>query len=240
VANYSAAYGMEARLGEVRERERPSTRQRPMLRHATGTGSQQPVSPRVRGAVVGGLAGVVLGILIGFGTSVEHLGLPVVITLAVAAIGAVIGSLVRGLVSSDGLVAEPRRPLHSDETAQGPDRPAMLARTVRGGGERPAGYGADVPLGAASPSPASKPVDAAAAAAPTAVHQDGLVPAGWYPDPRGSDARRFWDGAGWTEHLWQGPGRASPGELPAGRQGGSASRGARADPSELGQGDSPT
>ena len=223
-------------MGEVMERERPSTRQRPMLRHATGAGSQQPVSPRVRGAVVGGLTGVMLGMLIGFGTSVEHLGLPVVITLAVA----VIGSLVGGLVSSDRLVAEPRRPLHSGETAQGPDRPAMLARTVRGGSERPAGYAADVPLGVASPSPASKPVDAAAPAAPTAVHHDGLVPAGWYPDPRGSDAQRFWDGAGWTEHLGQGPGRASPGELPAGRQGGSASRGARADPSQLGQGDSPT
>lgn len=25
--------------------------------------------------------------------------------------------------------------------------------------------------------------------------------AGWYPDPRMADTRRYWDGAGWTEHV---------------------------------------
>jgi Protein of unknown function (DUF2510) len=27
---------------------------------------------------------------------------------------------------------------------------------------------------------------------------------GWYPDPRGEDVLRYWDGDAWTEHLWHG------------------------------------
>jgi len=30
---------------------------------------------------------------------------------------------------------------------------------------------------------------------------DFLVPPGFYPDPRGGDARRWWDGEHWTEKL---------------------------------------
>jgi hypothetical protein len=34
--------------------------------------------------------------------------------------------------------------------------------------------------------------------------------AGWYRDPAGSDQLRWWDGAGWTEHLAANPPQASP------------------------------
>jgi hypothetical protein len=31
----------------------------------------------------------------------------------------------------------------------------------------------------------------------------GDLAPGWYPDPRHSGARRYWDGEHWTEHLWR-------------------------------------
>lgn len=31
--------------------------------------------------------------------------------------------------------------------------------------------------------------------------ENGLPPAGWYPDPRDPSARRWWDGAAWTSHV---------------------------------------
>ena len=35
-------------------------------------------------------------------------------------------------------------------------------------------------------------------------------PAGWYPDPRGEAAQRYWDGSEWTEHVDGSPASAIP------------------------------
>jgi hypothetical protein len=58
--------------------------------------------------------------------------------------------------------------------------------------------GAALPSSAMAPTPtAIPPIPAAAAAVPTAA----AAPAGWYPDPRGVAAQRYWDGANWTDHT---------------------------------------
>lgn len=49
----------------------------------------------------------------------------------------------------------------------------------------------------------------------------GLVGPGWYDDPLGGDARRYWDGEAWTEHTWRasgGRGRSQVRKAPAARQ----------------------
>ena len=51
-------------------------------------------------------------------------------------------------------------------------------------------------LGGAMPATAAQPVAAASADAAAAE-----VPAGWYPDPQGVAAQRYWDGSTWTDHT---------------------------------------
>ena len=48
-------------------------------------------------------------------------------------------------------------------------------------------------LGGAVSAAAAQPVAAASPAAD--------VPAGWYPDPQGVAAQRYWDGSSWTDHT---------------------------------------
>jgi hypothetical protein len=54
-----------------------------------------------------------------------------------------------------------------------------------------------VPLVVAGPGTAAAPV----ALAPVAGDEPGLPPAGWYPDPAGAAAWRWWDGRSWTWHT---------------------------------------
>jgi Protein of unknown function (DUF2510) len=35
--------------------------------------------------------------------------------------------------------------------------------------------------------------------------RDDLPPAGWYPDPTGTQAVRYWDGARWSGHVTPAP-----------------------------------
>jgi hypothetical protein len=51
------------------------------------------------------------------------------------------------------------------------------------------------------PPPRAELVDLAGI--PLPAHDDGAPPPGWYADPQGGDAMRFWDGAAWTEHVWR-------------------------------------
>ncbi len=53
----------------------------------------------------------------------------------------------------------------------------------------------------ASSATAVPPIPSAATAAPTAA----MAPAGWYPDPKGVAAQRYWDGATWTDHTGVSP-----------------------------------
>ncbi|HWE54295.1 MAG TPA: DUF2510 domain-containing protein [Acidimicrobiales bacterium] len=61
----------------------------------------------------------------------------------------------------------------------------LIARTGSGGPAAPA-------------DPVAPPLPQAASA-PDATHP----PAGWYPDPAGSNGRRYWDGQAWTESVEQ-------------------------------------
>jgi hypothetical protein len=52
-------------------------------------------------------------------------------------------------------------------------------------------------------SAAPMPNDAVSPPLPLTAPMPGAVlpPAGWYPDPAGSNARRYWDGQAWTEAV---------------------------------------
>ena len=51
------------------------------------------------------------------------------------------------------------------------------------------------------PPPRAEVVDLAVV--PLPADEYGAPPPGWYADPQGGDAMRFWDGAAWTEHVWR-------------------------------------
>ncbi|MGH9044839.1 MAG: DUF2510 domain-containing protein [Acidimicrobiales bacterium] len=65
-----------------------------------------------------------------------------------------------------------------------------------------AGFGGAVgqgSFGQPQPAPAPPPPPPAPAASPTPPPG---TPAGWLPDPSGApDTLRYWDGAGWTQHV---------------------------------------
>lgn len=55
--------------------------------------------------------------------------------------------------------------------------------------------------GAIATSAAANQGQAQPAAPHTAAPAAGAAPAGWYPDPHGTAAQRYWDGATWTDHT---------------------------------------
>jgi Protein of unknown function (DUF2510) len=56
-------------------------------------------------------------------------------------------------------------------------------------------------LGVAEAALPEPPTLATAPAAAPSIPPPRLPPAGWYEDPEGTAAHRFWDGRSWTEHT---------------------------------------
>jgi hypothetical protein len=44
-------------------------------------------------------------------------------------------------------------------------------------------------------------VDVSAPSEIVEIDEQWIVPPGWYPDPRGTQPTRYWDGAAWTEQV---------------------------------------
>jgi len=74
---------------------------------------------------------------------------------------------------------------HAGTAVVVPSQPATLERAVN-----------EWASGAPAPGPAPAPTSSAFTDSPPPV-----PPAGWYPDPAGGPAQRYWDGARWTEQT---------------------------------------
>jgi hypothetical protein len=57
---------------------------------------------------------------------------------------------------------------------------------------------------AAAPSTRSE-IEVAAPGEPVEADDEWMVPPGWYPDPRGIQPTRYWDGAAWTDEIAEAP-----------------------------------
>jgi hypothetical protein len=79
-----------------------------------------------------------------------------------------------------------------ERTADASIQPATLERAVN----EWASAAAHDASGASAPGPPPAPGSFALTDSPPPV-----PPAGWYPDPAGGPARRYWDGARWTEQT---------------------------------------
>jgi hypothetical protein len=56
---------------------------------------------------------------------------------------------------------------------------------------------------AAAPAPSEPGV--AALGETVEAEEEWMVPPGWYPDPRGTQPTRYWDGTAWTDEIAGGP-----------------------------------
>ena len=80
-------------------------------------------------------------------------------------------------------------------TGDASSQPATLERAVNEWA-----LAAHHPPGTPAPGPVPAPVSSAVTDSPPPV-----PPAGWYPDPAGGPAQRYWDGARWTEQTTSTP-----------------------------------
>lgn len=108
-----------------------------------------------------------------------------------------LATVVRDAVALNGGLA-PGAPPAPPASPAPPAQPSGYPAAQPGPAYAPQQPPGPLPYGQTPSAPAPAPLPPPAPSPPPAP---GALPAGWYPDPSGQAAQRWWDGSAWTEHT---------------------------------------